>query len=119
MTTPLDAPETYQKAESLLARMNLDQKIGQMTQGERMFVTPEEVREFHIGLGAERRRLCPGDNDPADWVTMNDAYWAASMEEDDDHLPIPLLYGVDAIHGNNERRGRDGLSPQYRPRCGQ
>ena len=43
---------------------------------------------------------CPGDNRPADWVAMNDAYWAASMEEDADHLAIPLLYGVDAIHGN-------------------
>ncbi len=36
---------------------------------------------------------------------MNDAYWAASMEESADHLPIPLLYGVDAIHGNANVRG--------------
>jgi beta-glucosidase len=36
---------------------------------------------------------------------MNDAYWAASMESDADHLPIPLLYGVDAIHGNANLRG--------------
>ena len=105
MTTPLDAPETQQKVESLLARMNLDQKIGQMTQGERMFVSPGEVREFHLGSVLSGGGSCPGDNHPADWVTMNDAYWEASMAEDESHLPIPLLYGVDAIHGNTNVRG--------------
>ena len=32
---------------------------------------------------------------------MNEAYWQASMEKDKHHLPIPILYGVDAIHGHN------------------
>jgi beta-glucosidase len=36
---------------------------------------------------------------------MNDAYWAASMEEDEVHLAIPTLYGVDAIHGNRNVKG--------------
>ena len=36
---------------------------------------------------------------------MNDAYWAASMEEDAGHLAIPILYGVDAVHGNANVRG--------------
>jgi beta-glucosidase len=36
---------------------------------------------------------------------MNDAYWLASMEEDNEHLAIPILYGVDAIHGNNNVLG--------------
>ena len=105
MMAPLAAPEIRRKVDSLLARMSLDQKIGQMTQGERMFVTPEEAREFHLGSVLSGGGSCPGDNQPADWVAMNDAYWAASMEEDDQHLPIPLLYGVDAIHGNANVRG--------------
>ena len=80
--------------------MSLDQKIGQMTQPERMHASPAEVKRYHIGSVLSGGGSCPGDNRPADWVAMNDAYWAASMEEDDDHLAIPLLYGVDAIHGN-------------------
>ena len=80
--------------------MTLDQKIGQMTQPERMNVSPEEVKRYHIGSVLSGGGSCPGDNRPADWVAMNDAYWTASMEEDDDHLAIPILYGVDAIHGN-------------------
>lgn len=95
-------PQSIEKSvEALLARMKLDQKIGQMTQPERMAITPEEVRAFHIGSVLSGGGSWPGENRPADWVAMNDAYWAASMEKDEDHLAIPLLYGVDAIHGNN------------------
>jgi beta-glucosidase len=105
MSTPLNQAEIERKVESLLSRMSLDQKIGQMTQGERQFVSPEDVRDYHLGSVLSGGGSCPGDNHPADWVAMNDAYWAESMEEDDDHLPIPLLYGVDAIHGNANVRG--------------
>ncbi len=94
------APDIEERVRELLARMTLDQKIGQMTQPERMHVSPAEVKRYHIGSVLSGGGSCPGDNRPADWVAMNDAYWTASMEEDDDHLAIPVLYGVDAIHGN-------------------
>ncbi|MFT5140141.1 MAG: beta-glucosidase [Lysobacterales bacterium] len=89
-----------EKVEALLSTMSLDQKIGQMTQPERMAITPTQVREYHIGSVLSGGGSCPGDNRPSDWVEMNDAYWMASMEADDEHLAIPLLYGVDAIHGH-------------------
>jgi beta-glucosidase len=87
-------------ANDLLKQMSLDQKIGQMTQPERMAITPREVRDYHIGSVLSGGGSCPGDNRPADWVKMNDAYWMASMKSDADHLAIPLIYGIDAIHGN-------------------
>lgn len=93
------------RVEALLARMTLAQKIGQMTQTERMAITPDEVREFHLGSVLSGGGSVPGDNLPADWVDMNDAYWVASMIEDEAHLAIPIIYGVDAIHGNNNVRG--------------
>ena len=92
--------DTDVKVESLLSAMSLDQKIGQMTQPERLSITPEEVRTFHIGSVLSGGGSCPGDNYPADWVDMNDAYWMASMTASDEQLAIPLLYGVDAIHGH-------------------
>jgi beta-glucosidase len=91
--------------DTLLSQMSVDQKIGQMTQTERMAVGPEEVRRFHLGSVLSGAGSRPGENRPADWVAMNDAYWAASMQADDQHLAIPLLYGIDAIHGNNNVRG--------------
>jgi len=88
------------KISELLKKMTLDQKIGQLLQPERQFITPEEVKKYHVGSVLSGGGSVPGDNKPEDWIKMNDAYWAASMEEDEDHLPIPLIYGVDAIHGN-------------------
>ncbi len=97
--------ETEARVEEFLERMNLAQKIGQMTQPERLHLSPAEVRAFHIGSALSGGGSCPGRNRTADWVAMNDAYWAASMDEDEDHLAIPLMYGVDAIHGNGNLRG--------------
>lgn len=104
-SVPLDNPVIGNKVEALLARMGLEQKIGQMIQTERMAVSPEEVKAFHLGSVLSGGGSAPGENRPADWVAMNDAYWAASTDEDEEHLPIPILYGVDAIHGHNNVRG--------------
>ncbi len=93
--------QAYKRVEELMSRMNLDQKIGQMTQTERMVINPQQVKEYHIGSVLSGGGSVPGENQPNDWVEMNEAYWQASMEEDEHHLAIPLIYGVDAIHGHN------------------
>ena len=84
-----------------MSRMSLDQKIGQMTMSERMSVSPDDVRSWHLGAVLSCGGSSPGDNQLSNWVNMNDAYWAASMAQDESHLAIPVLYGVDAIHGMN------------------
>ena len=93
------------KVSELMAKMTLDQKIGQLLQPERQFITPEQVKKYHIGSVLSGGGSVPGENRPEDWIKMNDDYWAASMEEDDMHLAIPLIYGVDAIHGNTNVLG--------------
>jgi beta-glucosidase len=97
--------EIHIKAAEWLKRMSLEQKIGQMIQTERMSIGPAEVKAFHIGSVLSGGGSCPGENTPSDWVEMNDAYWKASVESDENHLPIPIIYGVDAIHGNNNVLG--------------
>lgn len=97
--------EIEAKVSALLAKMTLDQKLGQITQPERQFITPQEVKQYHIGSVLSGGGSVPGENKPADWISMNDAYWAASMDADENHLPIPLIYGVDAIHGNTNVLG--------------
>ncbi|MEP6391707.1 MAG: glycoside hydrolase family 3 protein [Halioglobus sp.] len=90
---------------ALMESMTLAQKIGQMVQTERMSITPDEVRDWHIGSVLSGGGSSPGDNTVQEWVTMNDAYWEASMSDDEGHLAIPILYGIDAIHGNNNVEG--------------
>lgn len=91
--------------DQLLSRLSLEQKVGQMIQAERMAITPDEVAEFHIGSVLSGGGSAPGANRAADWIAMNDAYWAASMRDGPGRVPIPLVYGVDAVHGNNNVLG--------------
>ena len=59
----------------LVARMTLDQKIGQMTQPERLHVTPEEAGAYHIGSVLSGRGFLSGAEPPRRLGAMNDAYW--------------------------------------------
>jgi beta-glucosidase len=93
------------KVNHLIAKMNLDQKVGQVLQVEREFITPEEVKTYHIGSLLSGGGSTPGDNMPEDWIQMNDEFWAASMEENEQYLAIPVIYGVDAIHGHGNAKG--------------
>lgn len=93
------------RADALLARMSLAQKLGQMLQPERKSVTPDDVREFGIGSVLSGAGSCPGENRAGDWIAMNDAYWAASVSEGPGRVPVPILYGVDAVHGHANVRG--------------
>jgi beta-glucosidase len=97
--------EIQQKVNALLSQMTLEQKVGQMTQAERMTCTPEQVKQHHIGSILSSSGSCPGDNHPEDWVEMNDAYWLASTQNDNSNLGIPILYGLDAVHGHNNVKG--------------
>jgi len=93
------------KVNALLSKMNLDQKVGQVLQVEREYIVPEEVREFHIGSLLSGGGSRPGDNMPEDWIQMNDRFWEESMTENENCLPIPIIYGVDAIHGHGNAKG--------------
>jgi beta-glucosidase len=105
MTKVLQNKSVQQKVEDLLNKMTLEQKIGQMTQAERMTCSPEEAKQYQLGSILSSAGSCPEDNSPRGWVEMNDAYWAASTHNDSQHLGIPILYGLDAIHGNNNVKG--------------
>ncbi|ETR66210.1 MAG: beta-glucosidase, partial [Candidatus Magnetoglobus multicellularis str. Araruama] len=93
------------KVNDLIKKMNLEQKVGQVLQVEREFIVPEEVKKYHIGSLLSGGGSTPGDNMPEDWIKMNDEFWAASMEESDHYLAIPIIYGVDAIHGHGNAKG--------------
>lgn len=104
-SSPLHCSDIQAKVDDLMAKMSLAQKIGQMTQAERMSISPEQLRDHHIGSVLSGAGSGPNENTLADWVNLNDAYWAASMQQDNEHLSIPVIYGVDAVHGNNNVRG--------------
>lgn len=101
----LQDPSIIDKACALLSKMNLDQKIGQMTLCSHLSASPQEVRNYHLGGVLIDGGSSPRANAPADWVSIHEAYWSASMQEDMQHLAIPVLCAAQAVHGNNNVRG--------------
>ncbi|HEX2960715.1 MAG TPA: glycoside hydrolase family 3 N-terminal domain-containing protein [Ignavibacteriales bacterium] len=98
-------PETTsveKKVEDLLSQMTLEEKIGQMTQAERASVKPEDVRDYFIGSILSGGGSAPQDNSAAGWANMYDGFQTYALKT---RLKIPLIYGVDAVHGHNNVKG--------------
>jgi beta-glucosidase len=91
------------RVDDLLARMSLDDKIGQMTQAERGALEPvSDLATYRIGSVLSGGGSGPTPNTPAAWADMYDGFQRAAMASP---LRIPLIYGVDAVHGHNNVRG--------------
>ncbi len=103
---PRDPAQEAQVAR-IVAGMTLEQKVGQMTQAEIKSVTPDEVRRFCIGSVLNGGGSWPGGDKQARaaaWVALADRYYAASMATDM-AVKVPVVWGIDAIHGNSNVTG--------------
>ncbi len=91
----------------IVKSMTLRQKIGQMTQAEIKFITPAEVKEYYIGSVLNGGGSWPNKNKNSslkDWLDLANAYYDASTSTDL-ATPIPIIWGIDAVHGNNNVYG--------------
>ncbi|GLZ04542.1 beta-glucosidase [Actinomadura sp. NBRC 104412] len=86
------------RVERLLARMSLDEKIGQMTQAERGNVTADDITRYRLGSVLSGGGSVPTPNTPEAWADMYDGFQRAALATP---LRIPIIYGVDAVHGHN------------------
>ena len=93
-----------QRVKDLLSRMTLAEKIGQMTQAERADVTadPSLVTQWNLGSVLSGGGSVPTPNTPTGWADMVDTFQKAALNT---RLHIPILYGVDAVHGDNNMYG--------------
>jgi beta-glucosidase len=93
-----------QRVDDLLGRMNLAEKVGQMTQTERYQVFDDATPITTYGLGSilSGGGSTPTQNTPAAWADMVDRFQRAAL---DTRLHIPLLYGIDSVHGDGNMLG--------------
>ncbi|MCI0580956.1 MAG: glycoside hydrolase family 3 C-terminal domain-containing protein [Chloroflexi bacterium] len=100
MTHPYLNPslDVESRVADLLGRMTLAEKIGQMTQAEKNSITPQAARDWAVGSVLSGGGGNPSPNNPKTWRAMVQAYLDAALET---RLAIPLIYGVDAVHGHN------------------
>ncbi|KAH1062335.1 hypothetical protein GLYMA_02G272100v4 [Glycine max] len=87
------------RIKNLLKRMTLEEKIGQMVQIERSVATPQVMKKYFIGSVLSGGESVPATNASAEtWIQMVNGIQNGSLST---RLGIPMIYGIDAVHGNN------------------
>ncbi|WP_445394487.1 glycoside hydrolase family 3 N-terminal domain-containing protein [Stenotrophomonas maltophilia] len=88
----------------LMAGMTVEEKVGQLVQGDIASITPDDVRRYRLGSILAGGNSDPGgryDASPAEWLALADAFYDASMDTSQGGKAIPLLFGIDAVHGQS------------------
>jgi beta-glucosidase len=107
-------PAIEARVEALLAKMSVEDKVGQMIQADIKYVTPDDVRTYRLGSVLAGGNSKPNGQQTAtavQWQQLSDAFYRASMDTSGGRLAIPVLFGIDAVHGHNNLVGST-LFPQ-------
>ncbi len=100
-----------QRVSDLMSRMSLAEKIGQMTQADKSMFTDStttsntsanDLRAWFLGSVLSGGGDTPTPNTPTGWADMVDSFEAQSLATP---LQIPLIYGLDTVHGDNSMVG--------------
>ena len=92
-----------EKVDSLLNLMTLEEKVGQMTQVERSeLIDIDDIATYGIGSILSGGGSSPSSNTLNGWSNMYDLFQSVALQS---NLGIPLIYGVDAVHGHNNVYG--------------
>lgn len=104
-STGLVDDRTEAKITALLARMSLEEKVGQMIQADTSSIKPEDLVKYPLGsilAGGSSPPIGAPDRSPAGpWIATVRAFNAVAMQKRPGHVPIPIMFGIDAVHGNN------------------
>lgn len=99
-------PAMEQDIASILSQMTVKEKVGQMIQPNLTDVTPQEVKDYHLGSLLNGGGAWPNGDKYAtaqDWADLAEEYFQASKEGWDERggLYIPFMWATDAVHGHN------------------
>jgi len=90
------------RVAELLSRMTLEEKVGQLIQADIGSIRPEDLRRYPLGSILAGGNSAPGGKAFAtaqEWLALADAFHAANASRRG--TAIPLLFGIDAVHGHN------------------
>lgn len=97
-------PALEARVQALLMRMTLEEKVGQVIQGDINSLTPDDVRTYHLGSVLNGGNSAPGGDDFAlapKWLELADAFYKASTDKTGNRTAIPAIWGTDAVHGHS------------------
>lgn len=95
-------PAIERRIAKLLAEMSVEEKVGQLIQADIGSITPADIARYPLGSVLAGGNSAPGGKQYAtaqEWLALADAYHQASKARGG--VAIPLLFGVDAVHGHN------------------
>ncbi|WP_426662093.1 glycoside hydrolase family 3 N-terminal domain-containing protein [Rhodanobacter aciditrophus] len=102
------------RVHALMAKMSVEDKVGQLIQADIGSITPAQMRRYHLGSILAGGNSKPGGGRfamVAQWKALADAFYRAAMDTSGGHVAIPPLLGIDAVHGDNGTIGAT-LFPQ-------
>ncbi|MEO1338097.1 MAG: glycoside hydrolase family 3 protein, partial [Myxococcota bacterium] len=104
MAAPTKDPNVEARIQSIIAKMTVEEKIGQIIQADIDSITPQQAKEFFIGAVLNGGNSAPGGDlrsAPSAWLELADKFWDASIDRSNGRSGIPIFWGTDAVHGHN------------------
>jgi beta-glucosidase len=100
----LDDPKIEKQVDALMSQMTLDEKIGQMVQVDSSaLINKNDLATYFIGSVLSGGNSDPTDgNSPQSWLKLATNVESYALQT---RLKIPLIYGIDAVHGHNNIDG--------------
>ena len=96
--------ELEEKVSALLAKMTVEEKVGQVIQGDICCIKPADMKQYHLGSILAGGGSSPGNNErapAAEWLKLADEFYAASVDTSNGGVGIPMIWGIDAMHGHS------------------
>jgi len=101
-------PSDEAQIASILSKMTVQDKVGQLIMAEIRHVTPRDVKRYRLGGILNGGGAFPKNNKKAqasDWLALADEFYQASIDRKNGEVKIPVLWGTDAVHGHNNVLG--------------
>ncbi len=105
---PSRDPKVEARIDAIMKRMSVEDKIGQLIQVDIASIEPSDLRTYKLGSILNGGNAGPHGDDlapPIEWLKLADEFYDASMVRSDGRPAIPVIWGTDAVHGNNNIPG--------------
>lgn len=82
----------------------MEEKVGQIVQADIGSITPDDLRKYRLGsilAGGGSDTGSQYNASPQAWLALADAFWEASMDTSQGGKAIPVIWGIDAVHGQS------------------
>jgi beta-glucosidase len=97
-------PRIERRIAELMARMSVEDKVGQLLQVDIASIAPKDLETYKLGSILNGGNSAPNNDErapAAEWLKLADAFYDASMKRSDGRPAIPVIWGTDAVHGAN------------------